>query len=117
MIRRTLILLTVLLLAACGSNATPGPTAIPADAKEISFAYDTAASAWLQPMIEAFNNTSAKSADGKRLVVTGHPMGSGAIVEAMVQGNSPYALIGPADKVWVDILADRRKQRGETALT
>jgi Ca-activated chloride channel family protein len=117
MLKRTFILIVVLLLAACGSGGTPAPTAIPADVKALSFAYDVSAQKWLDPAISAFNSTATQSADGKRLFVTGHPMGSGAMVEDMIQGNSPYDVIAPADKVWIDILADRRKQRGEAALT
>jgi Ca-activated chloride channel family protein len=118
MLRRVLALLLILVLTACGSNApSGGPTPLPADVKPINFAYASSAQYWMDGMISAFNNTSTRAADGKRLVVVGHPMGSGAIVEAMVKGDSPYELIAPADKIWVDVLADRRKQRGEAALT
>jgi Ca-activated chloride channel homolog len=115
-LRRTVALLALVALAACSSPATPGPTPLPANAQVISFAYASSAQAWLEPAIAAFNSTSTMTGDGKRIVIQGKPMGSGAIVESMIQGNSPYELIAPADKVWVDLLAARRKQRGEKAL-
>ncbi len=118
MLRRTfaLCIAFAMLVAACG-NPTPAPTALPPNSLVVNFAYASSAQTWLDKMIAAFNNTSTLTADGKRIVVRGHPMGSGAMIESMVQGNSPYDLIAPADKVWIDILAARRKQHGEAALS
>jgi Ca-activated chloride channel family protein len=81
-----------------------------------SLLYASSAQVWFQQAITDFNNTQALSADGKRIVVVGHPMASGAMIETLIKGDSPYEIVAPADKVWMDILADRRKQRGETAL-
>ncbi len=113
---KLMAVLLATVLAACG-RSTPGPTPIPPDAQVIQFAYASSIQRWIDAQIAAFNATNTLTAEGKRIVVQGHPMGSGAIVEAMVQGKSPYELIAPADKIWLDILADRRKQRGEPALT
>jgi Ca-activated chloride channel family protein len=98
------------------SSSTAAPTALPRDALAVNLAYASSAQGWFQQVIDDFNNTQTLSADGKRIVVVGHPMASGAMIETMIQGNSPYDIVAPADKVWLDILADRRKQHGETAL-
>ena len=116
MIRRCTIGLILLLLTACGS-AQAGPTATPANTLAITVAYARSLQPWLEPAIQNFNASGAKIADGSVISVTGQAIDSGAMIENMVQGNSPYDLVIPADKVWLDLLANRRADRKQPALT
>src|ERR1044071_2647502 len=110
MIRRLAIGLMLLVLSACGSSPA-GPTATPANTTAITVAYARSLQPWLDSAIQNFNASGAKTADGNIIVVNGQPLDSGAMIENMVQGNSPYDLVIPADKVWLDLLANRRADR------
>src|SRR4030042_164764 len=92
-------------LSGTRSTSIPAPTALPPDALAVNLAYASSAQVWFQQVINDFNNTQALSADGKRIVVVGHPMASGAMIETLIKGNSPYEMVAPADKVWMDVRA------------
>jgi Ca-activated chloride channel family protein len=116
MLRRIATFCIVLAIAACSSGPA-GPTATPANTFTINVAYASSAQGWMQQAISAFNNSGAKTGDGRPIAVIGQAMGSGAIVEAMVQSNPPYDMVIPADKVWMDVLAQRRTEHNAPALT
>ena len=52
----------------------------------------------MKKAIDGFNQSAQKGDNGKQLAVSGQPMASGALVESMIQGDSPYDLIIPADE-------------------
>src|SRR5260221_13319045 len=93
-----LVLCLMVLLAACSSNQSnpsDNPTSIPANAQVINIAYASSAAPWLDTAIKSFNNSGAKTADGKPIIAKGQSMGSGAMIESMVQGDSPYDMVIP----------------------
>ncbi len=112
------LVILALVLAACGGGgdqnvqATPPPSS----AAVVKVAYASSAQNWMDQAIAAFNRSAVRTADGKQIVVQGKPLASGAMVEEMVTGAPAYQMIIPADKLWVDLLAARRKERSETPL-
>jgi Ca-activated chloride channel family protein len=101
----------ILALGACQSGQTASPT--PANARPIRVAYASSLDEWFVPMVGQFNAQNISDGQGKVWQISAWPLASGAIVEAMAAADqAPYDVIIPANKIWADLLAARRQERG-----
>jgi len=103
-----------LIMSACTGNSAP--TSTPAPTKVVRLAYAASAQSWLDQVIIAFNNQRQADASGNIIQIEGTPLASGAMIEDMVTGDLKYDAVLPDDKLWIDLLAARRQERGQPAI-
>ena len=84
-----------------GGNSTGADIPLPPNALQIVFAYGSEKKDWIADCTNAFNAEGRKSPDGRPIVVTPMPMGSGESVDEVLAGRLQAHLISPASGVFV----------------
>src|SRR5262245_24960507 len=103
-----------LLLSACGalSNVIPSATVT------ISIAYGSEKQAWLQPLVQQFNDTRNKTSGGKTIVVEATAMGSIESVRGIIAGTLQPTVWSPASSVYIPVAnSEWRKSHADDLVT
>lgn len=99
----------VLALFACGGG-NGGLLGLQNTVK-VSIVYGSEKQAWLEPLVEQYNTSQRKTADGATIVVEAAPMGSIESVNAIISGQLQPTVWSPASSVYVPVAnAEWRKQ-------
>ncbi len=98
---RLLSVITIfsLLLSACGAlgNMIPGASVT------ISIVYGSEKQAWLEPLVQQFNDAHNKTSDGKTIVVEATAMGSIESVRGIIEGTLQPTVWSPASSVYIPV--------------
>jgi Ca-activated chloride channel family protein len=88
-----------LLLSSCGAvgNIIPGPSV------KISIVYGSEKQAWLDPLVQQFNDAGNKTSDGKKIVVEATAMGSIESVRGILDGTLQPTVWSPASSVYIPV--------------
>jgi Ca-activated chloride channel family protein len=77
----------------------------------VSIVYGSEKQAWLEPLVEQYNNSKRKTADGAIIVVAATPMGSIESINAILTGQLQPTVWSPASSVYIPVAnAEWRKQ-------
>jgi Ca-activated chloride channel family protein len=95
----TVIIIFSLCLNACSAlnNVIPGASLT------ISIVYGSEKQAWLDPLIQQFNEARNQTADGKTVVVQGTAMGSIESVRGIIDGTLQPTVWSPASSVYIPV--------------
>src|SRR6476620_2727234 len=95
----SVIIISSLLLSACCAlnNVIPGASLT------ISIVYGSEKQAWLEPLIQQFNEAHNRTADGKTVVVEGTTMGSIESVRGIIDGTLQPTVWSPASSVYIPV--------------
>jgi Ca-activated chloride channel family protein len=98
---RTLSIVTILslLLSSCGALGN----IIPADSVTVSIVYGSEKQAWLEPLIQRFNDAQNKTSEGKTIVVEATAMGSIESVRGIIEGTLQPTVWSPASSVYIPV--------------
>ena len=94
-----LIIISSLVLSACGTlnNVIPGASV------NVSIVYGSEKQAWLDPLIQQFNDAHNKTSDGKTIIVEGTAMGSIESVRGILDGTLQPTVWSPASSVYIPV--------------
>ncbi|NJN97147.1 MAG: solute-binding protein [Anaerolineales bacterium] len=99
----------VLALFACGGG--DGGFLSLQNTVKVSIVYGSEKQAWLEPLVEQYNTSQRKTADGATIVVEAAPMGSIESVNAIISGQLQPTVWSPASSVYIPVAnAEWRKQ-------
>jgi Ca-activated chloride channel family protein len=105
-----LLVLVSLLLASC----TTLPLPIGRDTVTISIIYGSEKQAWLEPLVEEFNDQRHETEDGSIIVVEATPMGSIESADGIVSGELQPTVWSPASSIYIPVAnAEWRKEHAE----
>jgi Ca-activated chloride channel homolog len=98
---RLLSLVTILslLLNACGALRS----VIPGETVTVSIVYGSEKQAWIEPLIQEFNDARHQTTDGKTVVVEGTAMGSIESVRGIIDGTLQPTVWSPASSVYIPV--------------
>ena len=91
---------------ACGFGSSEGP---PRGATVIDVTANTSLGGWLSDISERFNEAEIETADGNQVYVQLNMADSGQAITEIIDSDVDPALWIPAEKVWVNVLADKGK--------
>jgi len=98
---RLLSIITILslLLSACGalSNVIPGASVT------VSIVYGSEKQAWLEPLVQQYNDAHNKTSDGKIIIVEATAMGSIESVRGIIEGTLQPTVWSPASSVYISV--------------
>jgi len=98
---RLLSIITIisLLISACDalSNIVPGASVT------VSIVYGSEKQAWLEPLVQQFNDARNKTSDGKIIVVEATAMGSIESVRGIIEGTLQPTVWSPASSVYIPV--------------
>jgi Ca-activated chloride channel family protein len=98
---RLLSIITIisLLISACDalSDIVPGASVT------VSIVYGSEKQAWLEPLVQQFNNARNKTADGKTITVEATAMGSIESVRGIIEGTLQPTVWSPASSVYIPV--------------
>ena len=110
----SIILITTLLLSACG----PITNLLPKGSVTISIVYGSEKREWLEPLVEEFNNAKNKTEEGMVIVVEAEPMGSIESVHGIIDGTLQPTIWSPASSVYIPVAnAEWRKNHSDDLVT
>ncbi len=99
--------LGALLLSACSDNSNDqSQSAKPVDdpnAVNVLFAYGSEKQAWVEEVTAGFNNAKVQLASGKTIHIQTQPMGSGELVEGLLDGSLQAHLGSPASDAFIKL--------------
>ncbi len=115
---RSLALLALVLLAACGrpapENDSASPTTPPENSLQLLFPYGSEKEKWITDATEAFNRSRHQTKGGKTIFVTAKPMGSGESIDEVLSGRIEADIISPASAAFIKLgNAQSRTQTGK----
>jgi len=98
---RILSLISILsvLLSACGALGS----VIPSATVTVSIVYGSEKQAWLEPLIQQFNDARNKTSGGETIVVQGTAMGSIESVRGILDGTLQPTVWSPASSVYIPV--------------
>lgn len=88
-----------LLLSACGSLGG----ILPAETVNVDIVYGSEKQAWIEPLIQQFNDARHQTSDGKTIVVKGAAMGSIESVRGIIDGTLQPTVWSPASSVYIPV--------------
>jgi Ca-activated chloride channel family protein len=88
-----------LLLSACSSLQN----LIPGEKVTISIVYGSEKQAWIEPLIQQYNDAHNKTSDGKIIVVEATAMGSIESVRSIIDGTIQPTVWSPASSVYIPV--------------
>src|SRR5262245_33046674 len=92
--------------------AAAGRTQPAAAEVELVFSFGSEKESWLKEVTKTFNDSKAKTADGRTIKVTLAPMGSGQCVESVLTGSTKAHITSPASTVFVRLANFEAEERG-----
>lgn len=78
---------------------------------ELLFAYGSEKQPWVEAVTDNFNQAGIRTRSGKRIHVTGKPMGSGAAMNEVLAGRLKAHIVSPASEVFVTLANQDWQQR------
>jgi Ca-activated chloride channel family protein len=89
-----------------GSSAKPEPPPPPPDGPPIalSILYGSEKKTWLEGQLAAFNASSPTTKDGRPIVATGKPLGSGEAMTAILDGTEKPDVFSPASSAYLTLI-------------
>jgi Ca-activated chloride channel family protein len=100
---------------ACGSSGVPllgGKTVT------VSIIYGSEKQAWLEPLVEQYNQAKHQTADGATIIVEATPMGSIESVRGIIDGTLQPTVWSPASSIYVPVAnAEWRKNHADDLVT
>lgn len=84
-----------------GNSQTPAQ--IPQNALELVFTYGSEKEKWIKDVTEAFNRMQKKLPNGKVILVTAIPMGSGECIDEILTGRRKAHLTSPASGAFIKL--------------
>ena len=102
--------------AVVAPGATNAPTAAPANAVVVSIESSNTKEDWLNLVVEKFNASGAKIANGQPIVVKVKHGGSGTGLDAILAGGSQPVVYSPGTAVWIKQLNQKWQDRNGRAL-
>lgn len=88
-----------LVLSACGALGN----IIPGSSVTVGIVYGSEKQAWLEPLIQQFNDARNKTSDGKTIIVEGTAMGSIESVRGIIDGTLQPTVWSPASSVYIPV--------------
>lgn len=95
----SLLITFSLLLSACGQIQS----LIPGGTVNVSIVYGSEKQAWMDPLVQQFNDAKNKTADGKVIVVQATAMGSIESVRGIIDGTLQPTVWSPASSVYIPV--------------
>lgn len=108
--------LTILamILSACSAL----PAGITGRQVVVSIVYGSEKEEWLEPLVEAFNQSRAKTSTGETILVEATPMGSIESVRGILEGSLQPTVWSPASSVYIPVAnAEWRKSHTDDLVT
>lgn len=95
----SIITIVSLLISACNalSNIVPGASVT------VSIVYGSEKQAWLEPLVQQFNDARNKTSDGKTIMVEATAMGSIESVRGIIEGTLQPTVWSPASSVYIPV--------------
>src|ERR1700756_5510220 len=93
-------------LISCKKSSAPSEnfSAAPApDEIRLLFSYGSEKQKWIEDVTPAFNQSGAKTANGKRIAVQAIPKGSGECIVDLISGREHDDLISPASNIFIKL--------------
>ncbi len=95
----SLTIITSLLLSSCGQITK----LVPKGTITVSIVYGSEKREWLEPLVEEFNASRNKTAEGQVIVVEAEPMGSIESVRGIIDGTLQPTVWSPASSVYIPV--------------
>ena len=92
------------------------PTLSSAATIELLFAYGSEKQQWVDAVTQDFNHAGVRTQSGKRIRVKGVPMGSGAVMNDVLEGRLKAHIVSPASEVFVTLANQEWQQRHSSDL-
>ena len=112
-LRSCLTLAAILIVAAmvigCDKSSAHSGDQAAADQKpaeptvDVTFLYGSEKRPWINDVTEAFNQSAARTAGGKRIRVNAIPLGSGECIDDVLEGRREADLVSPASLAFVKL--------------
>ena len=95
----SIILILSLLLSACSALQN----IIPGESVTVNIVYGSEKQAWMEPLVQQFNDARNKTSDGKTIVVEATAMGSIESVRGIIDGTLQLTVWSPASSVYIPV--------------
>jgi len=95
----SIILILSLLLSACSALQN----IIPGESVTVNIVYGSEKQAWMEPLVQQFNDARNKTSDGKTIVVEATAMGSIESVRGIIDGTFQPTVWSPASSVYIPV--------------
>lgn len=105
----SLLLLATVILIGCKSANEPagaaksGGSQSPPGALELIFTYSSEKEAWIKEVTEAFNRRQVKTSQGRPIFVQAIAMGSGDIIDELINGKRQAHVVSPASAAFIKL--------------
>jgi Ca-activated chloride channel family protein len=113
---RILSIITVIsfLLSACGAVGN----ILPSEPLNITIVYGSEKQAWLDPLIQQYNDAHNKTSEGKTIVVQGTAIGSIESVRGIIDGTLQPTVWSPASSIYIPVAnAEWKKSHADDLVT
>src|SRR5689334_20215933 len=100
---RFFALLSLLTLCSFVLNACGVQNLIPGASVTVTVVYGSEKQAWMDPLVQQFNDAHNKTSDGKTIVVEGTAMGSIESVEGIIAGTLTPTVWSPASSIYIPV--------------
>ena len=95
----SIITMLSLLLSSCGALQN----IIPGESVTVNIVYGSEKQAWMEPLVQQFNDARNKTSDGKTIVVEATAMGSIESVRGIIDGTFQPTVWSPASSVYIPV--------------
>lgn len=110
---RILTACVVALLFVVANGCDPShPDTAPAPPLKINFAYGSEKREWIEEAVARFNESRFLTTSGQRIFVDAIPMGSGELVQELLDGSRQVHIVSPASSTFVEIANARGQDAG-----
>lgn len=102
----SLCVLATVLHTGCKRSETPAAqseNSAPPGSLELVFTYGSEKEKWIKEATDAFNRSGSKTSGGQRIFVRATPMGSGELVDDVLNGNTKAHIISPASGAFITL--------------
>src|SRR5690348_12500773 len=96
----SLVIMSVVLVACGGNNGVLSPAE---KTVTISIAYGSEKQAWIEPLIQKYNDAQHKTSGGSTIIVTATAMGSIESVNAIIGQRMQPTVWSPASSIYIPV--------------